>query len=527
MLVGWKIARNTGMFAAALSSIVPKMLIMANFESKGWYMRLKSLLLKNYRCFEEFKWELDSAYNLHVVIAENMVGKSALLQGLRVGLSTFLGAFTGASIKPIERKDHRVIGENPLANIARECFVECAVEFQNPSTRVLKWRRYRNDPFREHSKTRNLEGNISEFGTQLFDAVNERQEGTLPLLMYVGTEYIHVAKASTRELSFDGSAFMGYWNCLGEKSMESYIFRWLDEMEGIHTRQPHSSAESTLYGMLPSDFLHLFQATIHDLLPEIVKVEWIRDPARFRSRGSQLESEEIATAFVFQDGSVRLFDMLSDGYRYLILLAGELSMRSLLLNKHLGRQVRAQITGIVMIDEFGIHLHPSLQADALQRLQSAFPRVQFLLTTHSPLLLNGLKKEQVHVMKVEGGNRVVRHPGRDVIGYGAEGILMEVFGLQSTFDKETLEWRERYDALTRKSVLTELTSSEQEEYQALGKELSALFYDPSMYDPTYELVKEKMRELSVNHAGKPIDFKDLLEQATTSVWNQLSQPHNP
>lgn len=52
----------------------------------------------------------------------------------------------------------------------------------------------------------------------------------------------------------------------------------------------------------------------------------------------------------------------------------------------------SNIRGIVVIDEIELHLHPSMQADILPKLIKQFPRVQFIITTHSPLFLLGMDK---------------------------------------------------------------------------------------------------------------------------------------
>lgn len=52
----------------------------------------------------------------------------------------------------------------------------------------------------------------------------------------------------------------------------------------------------------------------------------------------------------------------------------------------------SNISGIVVIDEIELHLHPSMQADVLPKLIELFPKVQFIITTHSPLFLLGMDK---------------------------------------------------------------------------------------------------------------------------------------
>ncbi|MGJ0355569.1 AAA family ATPase [Aliarcobacter cryaerophilus] len=52
-----------------------------------------------------------------------------------------------------------------------------------------------------------------------------------------------------------------------------------------------------------------------------------------------------------------------------------------------------EITGIVAIDEIDVHLHTDLQNTVLPQLIKMFPKIQFIITTHSPLFILGMKKE--------------------------------------------------------------------------------------------------------------------------------------
>ena len=142
-------------------------------------------------------------------------------------------------------------------------------------------------------------------------------------------------------------------------------------------------------------------------------------------------------------------------------------------------------------------MHPALQNDALMRLQQTFPNVQFIVSTHSPLLLNGLRKEQVHILSLNAeGQRIVSNPDEDIIGLGANEILTTIFGLNTTMDGQFIEWDTRYKELFKKKKENELTESETAEFENLSKRLSPLRLDPTLIitseDPIAELVKEKL-----------------------------------
>jgi predicted ATP-binding protein involved in virulence len=73
------------------------------------------------------------------------------------------------------------------------------------------------------------------------------------------------------------------------------------------------------------------------------------------------------------------------------------------LNNELGAQAVQNSRGIVMIDELDIHLHPNWQKSIVQNLQNAFPKLQFVATTHSPFIVQSLKEEELINLEEENG----------------------------------------------------------------------------------------------------------------------------
>jgi hypothetical protein len=100
---------------------------------------------------------------------------------------------------------------------------------------------------------------------------------------------------------------------------------------------------------------------------------------------------------LFSDRGVELpFPALSDGYRaYIGLLGDILSHLSDCCPK--GRAL-TDLSGIVMVDDIDLHLHPQWQREVVPRLARAFPKLQFILTTHSPLVVGTVHAANVRVI---------------------------------------------------------------------------------------------------------------------------------
>jgi predicted ATP-binding protein involved in virulence len=458
-------------------------------------MKLRKVKLKNFRCFDDFEIEF-SDDNVHVLIAENMVGKSALLAGLRIAIGGYLRSISKAP--QILVTDHKVIGENPISDIARLCVVNTSGTLvgSDGMTYEAEWVNVRPNPSVDHDTFAPDHGfaNILEISGEVYDGVAEKGIGVLPLILFSGADYMTPAKNSKVTTFENGYTDKGYADCLDKRDSSSFIFSWLKFIDDILEEQKVNEHSKTLFKEVPSISMNLFKTVLNLVLPQIQSIAFTT--VRGQSADSSVSQKELT--FKIESGEVRTLDQLSDGYRYLVFLAGELAIRSFILNKHLFENANNVIDGVVLIDEFGIHLHPELQTKALDGLSKAFPNVQFIVTTHSPLMLNGLKKEQVHILEMDADKRTVRHPDRDIVGMGAEGILLEVFGLKTTFDDETVVRVRQLQALSQKRVAEGLTDAETAEFARLMGEVGILGYDTSLQDPLYRKFLQKYRALQAN-----------------------------
>jgi len=112
--------------------------------------------------------------------------------------------------------------------------------------------------------------------------------------------------------------------------------------------------------------------------------------------------------FFQQQGTQRLkLSQLGDGVRCMIEFIGDLACRCALLNPHHGRGASVNGCGVVLIDEIDLHLHPHWQQTIISQLQKAFPKIQFIVTTHSPQVLSTVRRKNVRVLGVDGNNKAV------------------------------------------------------------------------------------------------------------------------
>ena len=113
----------------------------------------------------------------------------------------------------------------------------------------------------------------------------------------------------------------------------------------------------------------------------------------------------------------------------------------------------SEAEGTVLLDEIELHLHPQWKIKIVDKLRSLFPRVRFVMTTHDPLCLRGLKESESFVLrKHEGRGRVEALALRLRPGISLEELLTGGwFELGTTHDSETEDMIFELSALSLKA----------------------------------------------------------------------------
>ena len=121
--------------------------------------------------------------------------------------------------------------------------------------------------------------------------------------------------------------------------------------------------------------------------------------------------------------------------------------------------------GILIIDEVDAHLHPSWQRRIIPTLLRHFPKLQIFCSTHSPLMLAGLKAGQVQLLRRgKDGTLSVSRNELDIAGWTADEILRNFLEVPSPTDMATAAHVARLKELRHKD---ELTDDEERELQDL------------------------------------------------------------
>lgn len=371
---------------------------------------LKEITLMNFRMFQNLSIELDPNFNAFVGI--NASGKSTILDSISIIIASFLSyfdSFPKSQSKSIKSEDIRLAWHEYANEYRAEQIFPASVKgclnLNDNSYKVgTVWNK------KDFNRMK-----ISSFTTRhiVLALEEEVRKGNkdviLPVFAYYDVGRFLKTENSSEADIFDDenekiSRMDAYKGCLKARSNYSEFSRWFKLMK---------FKEFKIKKEIPG-------------LKAVCKaiVDCINYP------GAKLKVKDIdydGNSIVLIDVKEKKYPLsiLSDGYKSIIGMVADIAHRMLILNPHLEENVLCQTSGIVLIDELELHLHPKWQRHICKVLKKVFPMLQIIITTHSPNILVELKKNELFILKdsdIIGSNYVY---GRDI-----NSILLDIMGVE-------------------------------------------------------------------------------------------------
>lgn len=347
-------------------------------------MQINWLGIKNFKYFEDKEFEFDSHFNL--VIGKNGSGKTSLLRAVAVAIGGW------ASIYIQNRKDVRPIASNEVREIQVDVRFEktedTCISAQGNGIIV-------NTPYAENNisqrwvrsliknKTRtsytklNIDNSIefmpdfdtNEVRVNILKHIEDGHKFVLPLIAIYECDRLWLQKTKfdlKKEAEARYSRFIPYEDCFHTGIDSASIREWI-------MKQHWASFQS------------------RKDTPDLLAMRSVTQTALENCTGIQFSPERGGIVVDFADGNSVPFEHLSDGQRTLLCLFCDIARRAAILNPHLGSNACTETNGVVLIDELDLHLHPKWQRQIIENLQKAFPKIQFICTTHSPFIIQSLR----------------------------------------------------------------------------------------------------------------------------------------
>ena len=323
-------------------------------------MVISNLNIKNFKGYTEFSIQLNPKFNM--IVGNNGSGKTAILEALAVAVGSFFLGIKNTNTRGIHN-DEIHISSTELSEEYLFPVVISAKGIINDEN--INWSRELNG-VRNRTTTVNAE-KIKSIALQLDNMVRLGEKVNLPIILYYSTgRLFDQARKNDKGNSKKevlSSRFRAYERCLDSKSTYSQFEEWYKGKE-----------------------LARLQKGKEDFALEVVK-NAIVNPDKVRG-----------LRIIFNDNRNLPFQSLSDGTRNFFAIIADISYKCLVLNPHLEHQAIEHTKGIILIDELDLHLHPDWQKRIVISLKETFPLIQFIVTTHSPFLIQEAGKDELIIL---------------------------------------------------------------------------------------------------------------------------------
>ena len=386
-------------------------------------MYLKKLHISNFRCFRDYT--IESAPGVTVLFGKNGSGKSTLIHAIHKALSfafkndkveegelTLSSGFPTLRPNQYRKKEDIVRDEKSGLSLPYIC-IHAEADFLETT---LDWDMY--------ALTSTFALQPSKYKTAYKLLMSRIKEtGTFPVFAYFSDSFPHIStKASTLSKTQLSLRNLGY---LGWDDETAYSDLWITRLTKIWTiwnrakmnvMQEESALAKCEKLKASGDIneneyredVDLHRARLENALkdfnkynPEISSIRECLVNFSKKLPGIDVQNvfvsvyEEDGLCLETKDGQNPPFEKLPAGYKRIFYMALDIAYRSYILNGTTDSE------GIVVIDEIDLHLHPALEQVILQCFQETFPNIQFIVSTHSPLVLTDIDT-------VTGRNKVMR-----------------------------------------------------------------------------------------------------------------------
>lgn len=392
---------------------------------------MRKITINNFRCYE--KKSMDFRRGINLLIGDNSVGKTSLLRACNLVMNAFFCGYSDENTKWRSAEDYDfreiknddVVTDDLPVNIAFELDeIDCpdivledgsvvhlhsqlpiAEEFGYPEFNIEK---------RSKKNARNLITGLIPLRTYasllqknshaIVDGM-AIQRNALPLFAYFTTEDIHTVRKFDKEKTYfkkyPQKPSFGYFESFDCKGLlDCWKKRLLVLKEAKKGEQEIECVRNAVVSALGPTGCNI----IADM---------------------EVRTNDNDVFFIYCDGREVRSDLLSDGYRRLVSIVVDIAFRSALLNKVMyGDEAYKHTHGTVIIDEIDEHLHPELQVRILKALHETFPNIQFIVSTHAPLVMSSVENSPANVVyKLEYKDGIYSHKELNTYGLDASTII--------------------------------------------------------------------------------------------------------
>lgn len=332
-------------------------------------MRIEHITIDNFKKIEHMELRFQKGFNL--IIGDNSTGKTSVLEAISVALGGFLAGIDNIQSVNFSNDEIRrvcsTIGDGSYnIRYATPITVDCTAIIDNTPFHFV---RRKNSA--KSSRTTVEPRDICKTATRMASD----DSSVLPVISYQSAARMWSQKKNKWNDPFgdDYSRVVGYTDCLDESSNTKMLTNWFRKMEQIIWQNNKTIGEYENAKRSTAEFIKHMTGS--------------GDARVYYDK----RSEELMCMIDDERLPLRFF---SAGYRSMIGMVLDIACRMSILNPEL-RETAYMTDGVVLIDEIDLHLHPKWQWNIISALEKTFPNVQFIATTHSPIILSSYKGDSI------------------------------------------------------------------------------------------------------------------------------------
>ena len=357
-------------------------------------MFLKNIHAKNFRGFEDISVEFSEGINL--LVGNNGSGKTSLIEAISLALGTGFAMLHGVSTRYMNDDTVRYVYKkdgDATHSLQRQFPQSIACDF------IWMEELIHSIGMTREGEASNAEINNYNLPRKISLAFNDSNSKAPIFCLQNFDRDWHLAK-NTQDINVTTGMTLrsdGYKECLTGKGNEETIQKWCLKMSFLEFQKKREVHEYQLFKNTIKKFMSIMLETSDD-----VKIEY-----SVESSGMELTIGEHKDSIY----------NLSTGYRAILSMIMELAYRASVLNPTM--QDFSELEGVVLIDEIDAHLHPKWQWKILDAIRQVFPRVQFIIATHSPIVISSVKDARI-IKLIDLKTTEVLEPA---YGYTADDVL--------------------------------------------------------------------------------------------------------
>ena len=375
-------------------------------------MFINSLTIENFRGFENSK--IDFTDKVTVIVGKNGSGKTSVLEAAAVSAGTLFNSFKSISKPGITSKDahNQYFDMGNVIDVQPQYPVKIISEGEINGKKLV-WER---SLVAENGRTTIV--NAKEMTSLSEEYQNRLMKGDkeliLPLVAYYGTGRLwDQHREKKQDLLKQNTRTNGYIDSLDGSANIKLMLKWFQKMA---KKESDSNKPIPEYRVVRSA-MEKFFITVTGA--EKITVDYNSDTL------------EIDISYFTEDRCEKIpLNQLSDGYRCAVSLVADIAYRMAVLNPALLQDVLIKTSGLVLIDEIDLHLHPAWQRTILHEISAIFPEVQFIVSTHAPAVIQSVRSENLIILE----NGHFRKPGSEIYGRDVNGTLKSIMNVKERPD---------------------------------------------------------------------------------------------